>query len=179
MRIIYYVIVVMGLVTYLVGSDGSSVAAKTLEGGYASTSWLGSGEIHDLGDAGQVINAIVKGVMVVRHSQGVDSRIVHTAQLECPIRVTLDKKDTQRTYLGLCTIFAHEGKDIGYAEWRCSGDAKECEGQFTFTGGAGGFNGASGTTPFFSRIIFEKLEGGNARAVGYAYWPNISVRLPE
>lgn len=178
MRIIRYGLLVCGVFFIGIGSD-SSVSAKTLDAGYASTSWLGSGEVHDLGDAGQVINAIVKGVMIVRHSHGAESRIVHTAQLECPIRVTLDKKDTQRAYLGLCTIFAHEGKDIGYAEWRCSGDARECEGQFTFTGGAGGFNGASGTTPFFSRIIFEKLEGSNARAVGYAYWPNLSVRLPE
>lgn len=177
MRIIRYCLLVFGVV--FIGIDSSSsVFAKTLDAGYASTSWLGSGEVHDLGDAGQVINAIVKGVMVVRHSQGAEGRIVHTAQLECPIRVTLDKKDTQRTYLGLCTIFAHEGKDIGYAEWRCSGDAKECEGQFTFTGGAGGFSGVSGTTPFFSRIVFEKLEANNARAVGYAYWPNLTVTLP-
>ncbi len=177
MRIICYCMLVFGVLFLVIHSE-SSASAKTLDAGYASTSWLGSGEVHDLGDAGQVINAIVKGVMVVRHSQGAENRIVHTAQLECPIRVTLDKKDTQRTYLGLCTIFAHEGKDIGYAEWRCSGDARECEGQFTFTGGAGGFNGVSGTIPFFSRIIFEKLEGSNARAVGYAYWPNLSVTLP-
>jgi len=177
MRIIRYCLLVFGVV--FIGVDsGSSVSAKTLDAGHASTSWLGRGEVHDLGDAGQVINAIVKGVMVVRHSQGAKGRIVHTAQLECPIRVTLDKKDTQRTYLGLCTIFAHEGKDIGYAEWRCSGDARECEGQFTFTGGAGGFSGISGTTPFFSRIVFEKLEANNARAVGYAYWPNLTVALP-
>ena len=179
MRIISYVIVVMGLVTYLLGSDGSLAAAKTLEGGYASTSWIGSGEVREFGGGEQVINAIVKGVMIVRHSNGAIGGIVHTAQLECPIRVTLSNKHKHRTYFGLCTVVAHEGKDVGYAEWRCAGDHVECEGQFTFTGGAGGFTGASGTTPFFSRIIFEKLEGGNARAVGYAYWPNISVRLPD
>jgi hypothetical protein len=177
MRTIGYYILMLG--AFLIGIGSSASAdAEALEAGYASTSWIGSGEVHELGDAGQVINAIVKGVMVVRHSNGAIGGVVHTAQLECPIRVTLEKKDTQRTYLGLCTIFAHEGKDIGYAEWRCSGDARECEGQFTFTGGAGGFKGASGTTSFFSRIIFEKLEGSNARAVGYAYWPNLTVTLP-
>lgn len=178
MSIIHYFIVMMSLVVGLVGHNSSLASANTLEAGYASTSWMGNGEVHNLPDGAQVINAIVKGVMVVRHSNGAVGGIVHTAQLECPIRVTLEKKDIHRTYLGLCTIFAHEGKDIGYAEWRCAGDAKECEGQFTFTGGAGGFNGVSGTIPFFSRILFEKLEGNTARAVGYAYWPNLTVMLP-
>jgi hypothetical protein len=178
MRIIHYFIVVMGLVVGLVGSNNSLVSAKTLEAGYASTSWMGIGEVHDLPDGGQVINAIVKGVMIVRHSNGEVGGIVHTAQLECPIRVTLNKADDHRGYFGLCTILAHEGKDVGYAAWKCAGGRMECEGEFTFTGGAGGFSGISGTTPFFSRIVFEKLEAGNARAVGYAYWPNLTVTLP-
>lgn len=53
MRIIYYFIVVVGLVVSLVGSDGSFASAKTLEAGYASTSWMGSGEVHDLPDGGR------------------------------------------------------------------------------------------------------------------------------
>jgi hypothetical protein len=178
MRIIHYFVVVMGVVVGLGGSNSSLVEAKTLEAGYASTSWIGSGEVHALPEGGQVINAIVKGVMIVRHSNGAIGGVVHTAQLECPIRVTLNKTDDHRSYLGLCTILAHEGKDVGYAEWKCSGGSKECEGEFTFTGGAGGFSGILGTTPVFSRIVFEKLEGNNARAVGYAYWPNLTVTLP-
>lgn len=178
MRIICNFIVLIGLVGGLVGSNDALASAKNLEAGYASTSWMGSGEVHDLPDGGQVINAIVKGVMIVRHSNGVVGGIVHTAQLECPIRVTLSKTNDRRTYFGLCTILAHDGKDVGYAEWKCAGGLMECEGQFTFTGGAGGFSGISGTTPFFSRIVFEKLEASNARAVGYAYWPNLTVTLP-
>ncbi|MGE0467897.1 MAG: hypothetical protein AB7L09_09530 [Nitrospira sp.] len=119
---------------------------------------MGSLEVHDLPD-------------------GAVGGIVHTAQLECPIRITLSAKDSHRTYLGLCTVLAPEGKDVGYAEWKCAGGSMECEGEFTFTGGAGGFSGISGTIPFFSRIVFEKLEAGNARAVGYAYWPNLTVTL--
>jgi hypothetical protein len=178
MKITYCYLIVMGWVFGLIGADVSPASAKTLEAGYASTSWMGSGEVRDLPDGGQVINAIVKGVMIVRHSNGAVGGIVHTAQLECPIRVTLSAKDSHRTYLGLCTVLAHEGKDVGYAEWKCVGGPMECEGEFTFTGGAGGFSGISGTIPFFSRIVFEKLEAGNARAVGYAYWPNLTVTLP-
>jgi hypothetical protein len=178
MRIIYYFIFVMGVVVLLGEGHNSLAAATTLEAGYASTSWIGSGEVHDFGDGEQVISGIVKGVMIVRHSNGAIGGIVHTAQLECPIRVTLNKRNNHRTYLGRCTIAAHESKDVGYAEWRCAGDHVECEGRFTFTGGAGGFSGISGTTPFYSRIVFEQLEAGRARAVGYAYWPNLTVTLP-
>lgn len=178
MKIISCFLIMMGLVVGLIGADVSLASAKTLEAGYASTSWMGSGEVRDLPDGGQVINAIVKGVMIVRHSNGAVGGIVHTAQLECPIRVTLSAKDSHRTYLGLCTVLAHEGRDVGYAEWKCDGDHVECEGTFTFTGGAGGFYGVSGTTPFFSRIVFETLEVRSARAVGYAYWPNLTVTLP-
>ena len=174
----FYFMVVMGLVVGLVGNNAAWASTKALEAGYASTSWIGSGEVHDLPDGGQVINAIVKGVMIVRHSNGAVGGIVHTAQLECPIRVTVNKNGDHRTYLGLCTILAHEGKDVGYAEWKCTGDHVECEGEFTFTGGAGGFSGISGATPFFSRIVFEKLEARNARALGYAYWPNLTIVLP-
>lgn len=59
--------------------------------------------------------------MIVRHSNGAVGGIVHTAQLECPIRVTLSKTNDRRTYFGLCTILAHDGKDVGYAEWKCAG----------------------------------------------------------
>ncbi|MGE0643626.1 MAG: hypothetical protein AB7P24_08150 [Nitrospira sp.] len=178
MKIIYRFPIWIALVVGLVGGDVSLASAKTLEAGYASTSWMSSGEVRDLLDGGRVINAIVKGVMIVRHSNGAVGGIVHTAQLECPIRVTLSAKDNHRTYLGLCTVLAHEGKDVAYAEWKCDGNHVECEGMFTFTGGTGGFNGISGTTPVFSRMIFETLEARNARAVGYAYWPNLTVTLP-
>ncbi len=178
MRIKHYLMLLIGIAVLLGPGEGIVVLAKTIEQGYSSTSWMGNGEVHDLPDGGQVINAIVKGVMIVRHSNGAVGGIVHTAQLECPIRVTLSTKDNHRTYLGLCTILAHEGKDVGYAEWKCDGNHVECEGTFTFTGGAGGFNGISGTTPVFSRIVFETLEARNARAVGYAYWPNLTVTLP-
>jgi len=112
MKITYCYLIVMGWVFGLIGADVSPASAKTLEAEYASTSWMGSGEVRDLPDGGQVINAIVKGVMIVRHSNGAVGGIVHTAQLECPIRVTLSAKDSHRTYLGLCTVLAHEGKTL-------------------------------------------------------------------
>jgi len=178
MRIVYYFIFVIGIVIGEGAGDSSLASAKTVEAGDASTSWIGTGEIHDLADGEQVIHAIVKGVLIVRHFKGEIGRTVHTSKLVCPIRVTVNTQNKYRTQLGLCTIIAHGGKDVAYGQWKCDGDLNECEGEFTFTGGAGGFSGISGTTPMYNRIIFEKLEAGNARAVGYASWPNLTYTLP-
>jgi len=49
---------------------------------------------------------------------------------------------------------------------------------FRLRGGEGGFTDVSGTTAFFNRILFEKLEAGKARAVGYTSWPKITYTLP-
>jgi Ohr subfamily peroxiredoxin len=42
----------------------------------------------------------------------------------------------------------------------------------------GRFTGVSGTTAFFNRILFEKLEAGKARVVGYTSWPNLTYTVP-
>ena len=73
---------------------------------------------------------------------------------------------------------AHGGKDVAYGQFQCEEDFNECEGEFSFTGGEGGFTGVSGTTAFFNRILFEKLEAGKARALDYTSWPNLTYTLP-
>ncbi|MGC4098240.1 MAG: hypothetical protein QM706_14090 [Nitrospira sp.] len=154
-------------------------SAKTVEVGDVSTSWIGTGELHDLPDEGQVIHATVKGALIVRHFKGEnEKKHVHTAELICSIRVTMNVKQNQRGQIGLCTVFAHAGKDVGYGQWKCDGGLNECEGEFTWTHGTGGWTGISGTTPMFNRIVFEKIEGERARAVGYASWPNLTYTLP-
>jgi hypothetical protein len=177
MRGAYYLlsIIVLG-----VGVGSSSYAsAKTVEAGDVSTSWVGSGELHELPDQGQVIHATVKGALIVRHFKGEsEGKHVHTAELICSIRVTMNAKQNQRSQMGLCTVFAHAGKDVGYGQWKCEGGLSECEGEFTFTHGIGGWAGISGTTPMYNRINFEKLEGERARAIGYASWPNLTYTLP-
>lgn len=178
MRIICRFIFITVLVMTLGAGSVTSASAKTVEAGDVSTSWVGSGEVHDLPDEGQVIHATVKGVMIVRHFNDSERKHIHTAELVCSIRVTMNAKQNQRSQIGLCTVFAHAGKDVGYGQWKCDGGLTECEGDFTFTHGTGGWAGISGTTPMFSRIIFEKLEGERARAIGYASWPNLTYTLP-
>jgi hypothetical protein len=177
MRSIYYFVIVIGIVLALGESDGSLAYAKTVEAGESNSSWNGSGEVQDLGNGEQVINGIVKGVLIARHkSEG--KMTVHSSRLVCPVRVNLNRKKDYQAIEGLCTIMAHEGKDVAYAHWKCAGKLKECEGEFTFTGGVGGFDGISGTTPFQTSIVFELQEGKNAQAIGYAVWPNMTYTLP-
>ncbi len=177
MRSSLYFVGVIGIVLALGASTGSLADAKTIEAGDSSSSWNGTGEIQNLGNGDQVINGIVKGVLISRHkSEG--KTTVHSSKLACPVRVNQNRKKDYQAIEGLCTIVAHEGKDVAYAHWKCVGNLKECEGEFTFTGGAGGFNGISGTTPFETSIVFELEEGKHSNAIGYAVWPNLKYTLP-
>jgi hypothetical protein len=177
MRDICYFVIVTGIVLALGESNYTSAYAKTVESGDTSASWNGSGEILDLGNGDQVIHGMVKATMIARH-KGEAKTIVHSSKLVCPVRVTQNRKKDYQTIDALCTVVAHEGKDVGYAHWNCVGTLKECEGEFVMTGGIGGFSGISGTTPFKTSIIFEVQEGKNAQAIGYAQWPNMTYTLP-
>jgi hypothetical protein len=92
--------------------------------------------------------------------------------------VNLNRNKDSQAIEGLCTIVAHEGKDVAYGRLKCTGNSKECMGDFTFTGGSGGFTGMSGTTPFETSIDFELQEGKKGQAIGYAVWPNLTYTLP-
>lgn len=177
MRVVLHFIFVIGIGVSAFLINASSTYAKTVEAGESSSSWSGSGEFLELGNGDQVVNGIVKGVLISRHKDG-GKMIVHSSKLTCPVRVNLNRNKDYQAIEGLCTIVAHEGKDIGYAHWKCAGNLKECTGDFTFTGGAGGFTGMSGTTPFQTSIIFELQEGKTGQAIGYAVWPNLTYTLP-
>jgi hypothetical protein len=177
MRTIYYIILVIGIVLYLGENDGSLALAKTVEAGDASTSWYGNGEVQDLVDGHQLINGVVQGVLIIRHKVEA-KRVVHSSKLVCPVRVDQDRKNDYMAIDGLCTVVAHQGKDVAFSHWKCVGTLKECNGEFTFTGGLGGFSGMSGTTPFQTSIILELQDGRKGQAIGYAVWPNLTYTLP-
>ena len=167
---------VLGLFLVLEMSGNSSAFAKTVEAGDATVGWSGKGQVHDLGAGRSVVNATLKGTMFVRHSKGVVRGPIHATKLECNVRIDTDTKKNQRDSIGICTMIAHEGKDVAFGQWKCSGSVEECEGEFTFTGGGGGLSGISGTTPFRSRIDIERPETGEA--YGYSHWPNLTYTIP-
>lgn len=81
------------------------------------------GEFLELGNGEQVVNGIVKGVLISRHKDGA-KMIVHSSRLTCPVRVNLNRNKDYQAIEGLCTIIAHEDKDVGYAHWKCAGNLK-------------------------------------------------------
>jgi hypothetical protein len=167
MRVVSYFTFLIATGAFVITLNSSLAYAKTVEAGESNSSWNGRGEVQDLVDGEQVINGTLKGVLIARH-KAEGKMTVHSSRLACPVRVNLNKKKDDQAIEGLCTIVAHEGKDVAYAHWKCVGNSKECEGEFTFTGGVGGFNGISGTTPFLTSIVFELQEGKHAQAIGYA-----------
>ncbi|NGZ95330.1 MAG: hypothetical protein CV089_04225 [Nitrospira sp. WS110] len=168
---------VLGIIFFLGQGLGSLAYGKTVEAGDSSSSWSGTGEYIELGNGDQVVNGLVKGVLISRHKDG-GKMVVHSSKLTCPVRVKLNRGKDSQSIDGLCTMIAHQGKDIGYGTWKCTGTLQECVGDFTFTGGSGGFTGMSGTTPFQTNIVFELQEGRNGQAIGYAIWPNLTYTLP-
>ena len=177
MRSFSYLACVIGMVLFLGQGSGSTASAKTVEAGESTSSWNGTGEFVELGNGEQVVNALVKGVLISRHKDG-GKMMVHSSKLICPVRVNLNRNKDYQAIEGLCTIVAHEGKDVAYGHLKCTGNLKECLGDFTFTGGSGGFTGMSGTTPFQTSIDFELQEGKKGQAIGYAVWPNLTYTLP-
>ena len=118
MRVVPYFIFVIVLGVSVVTINGSSAYAKTVEAGDSSSSWNGTGEFLELGNGEQVVNGIVKGMLISRHKDG-GKMIVHSSKLSCPVRVNLNRNKDYQAIEGLCTIIAHEGKDIAYAHWKC------------------------------------------------------------
>ncbi|HSQ51712.1 MAG TPA: hypothetical protein VLL94_10650 [Nitrospiraceae bacterium] len=177
MRSTYYFVIMIGMVLALGASGGSLASAKTIAAGDTNSSWNGTGEVQILGNGDEVINGMVKGVMIARHKDDAKT-VVHSSRLVCPVRVNLNRKNNSGAIAGLCTIVSHEGKDVAYGEWKCAGTLTDCAGEFTFTGGTGGFSGISGKTPFQTEIVFELQEGKHGQAIGYAVWPNLTYTLP-
>ncbi len=177
MRRFNYLLCALGMAVFLAQGAGSLAYGKTVDAGDSSSSWSGTGEFLELGNGEQVVNGIVKGVLISRHKDG-GKMVVHSSKLTCPVRVNMNRGKDSQAIEGLCTVMAHEGKDVAYAHWKCTGNLKECVGDFTFTGGSGGFTGISGTTAFQTSIIFELQEGKNGQAIGYAVWPNLTYTLP-
>ncbi len=177
MRRVNYVVCAIGVAFLLGQGVGSSAYGKTVEAGETTSSWVGTGELFELGNGEQIINGFVKGVQIARHKDG-GKLVIHSGKMACPVRVKLNRSKDAQSIDGLCTIVAHEGKDIAYGNWKCSGSSKECLGEFTFTGGSGGFTGIAGTTPFQTSIEFEIWEGKKGQALGYAIWPNLTYTLP-
>jgi hypothetical protein len=178
MRSLCSFLVVSAIVIGVGAGNGSLASAKTVEAGNASTSWIGTGEIHDVGDEGQVLHGVVHGVMIIRHAKADTRTTVHTAPIVCSVLATVDTTKNRRTQRAMCSVITHDTKDVAFAQFTCEGDLNECEGKFTFTGGPRRFSKISGTTPFFNRFIFQKLEAGTARVIGYASWPALTYMLP-
>lgn len=150
--------------------------AKTIEAGNALVSWYGTGEATVLGEGQTLFTEVVKGMLFIRHYEGSVRGPIHAAKLYCPTRIILDQKRNAVEITGLCTLTAHEGKDVAYAEWKCSGKLDECQGEFTFTSGTGGWSGISGKAPSSATINISRKEIGEI--FGYLDLPKLTYTLP-
>lgn len=153
---------------------------KKIEIGNAMSSWLGKGEIHEVGNGHVLFNGVIEGVIFVhKRGEGMVRAPLQSARMYCPVQMNLNKKTKARNSQGFCVITPTDSSGKIYTLVRCSSSTPECEGEWTHIGGAGDYAGISGTTKFRSRIDIGPREGNKEVTIsGYAVWPNLSHELP-
>lgn len=169
---------IIPMVTLLVLSTGlsSKAEAATVNAGHATVSWTGQGVIDDLGDGDRLFRGAITGDILVKHLPvGSAPPQIHKGKMDCQAILHISEKQ-EGPKTGVCTIRAHEDKDLAYVEIRCVGTKGECKGDMTWAWGRGGFKGISGTTPFVASIYIEQGKAG--RIHGSAHWPEMTYTLP-
>jgi hypothetical protein len=150
--------------------------AKTIEAGHATVSWKGKGVIEDLGDGDRVFRGTLTGTILVKQlPEGSEPAQIHKTKMDCQAILYINKNVEERKTI-LCLLRAHQGKDLAYGEIRCVGKTGECQGEFTWVWGKGGFKGITGTTPFVAGIYIEEQKKGEI--YGSAHWPQLTYTLP-
>ena len=156
-----------------------SALAKTVEAGDATTRWIGKGIIDDHGDGERIFMGQITGTLFVRHpsdKQPNKQRAeIHAALVHCQTvaRLNPQKDEEQRA---LCSMTAHEGRDIAYSAMRCQGPKDACRGGYTFIWGSGGFAGIKGSTLFIGGVNIERPSEDEIS--GYAFFPALTYTLP-
>ena len=165
-------------ITLLVMSMGlfCGAEAKTIEAGHGTVTWTGQGVVYDLGNGDRIFSGTITGTLIVKHlPEGSAPAEIHKSKMDCQgIFHISETEEGPRT--GICTIRAHEDKDIAYVEIRCAGVKNECKGEMTWVWGKGGFKGVTGTTPFSAAIHIDA--GKEGRLHGSAHWPELTYSLP-
>ena len=151
---------------------------KKIEAGNALSSWLGKGEIHEVGNEHVLFHGVMEGVIFLHKREGMVRAPLQAARMYCPVEMNLNKKTKARNSQGFCVITPNDSSGKIYALVRCSGSTPECEGEWTHIGGTGDYSGISGTTTFRSRIDIGPRENKEGAVSGYAVWPNLSYDLP-
>ncbi len=155
--------------------SGTALGA-TVEAGHAITSWLGKGEIHEIGNEHVLFHDAIDGVIFIQKQEGIVKSPMQAARMHCPVIMNVDKNSKERDSQGFCVITPNEGTGMVYTSFRCSGSTEECQGEWTHIGGTGDYAGISGTTNYRSRVDLSSEDGGLIS--GYAVWPNLTYTLP-
>jgi len=146
----------------------------------AMAPWQGSGEVFVVAPGKLMILASFTGIMYVQGEFGpLDGAVMH-----CPVVEYLDIKAKRAEANGHCT-FMDADNDVAYSTLTCTGGHGTCEGEFTFTGGAGKFAGITGGGKLTVRAALTETaaslsaSGGMVSgAQGITVWPALKYTIP-
>lgn len=166
--------VILGCMGGAALAQGSSKEA--LRGGAA---WEGQGMLFQLEEEQLYLVGAFVGIMVI----GNDKEPLNAATMTCPATVETNLATMYQTGYGRCILIDKDDNKV-FAKWACSGNPKNCKGNFTFTGGTGKFKGISGINEFFVQTDVMGFQATGApgvlkkAAAGRAVWPEITYQLP-
>ena len=145
----------------------------------AIIAWQGQGQIFPVGTNAHRFLGALEGIMYVETTDGV----MNEAFVRCPIVQNIDSADRSTSASGSCVI-AVSPEDTVFAELACEGTAGVCKGKFSITGGAGRFEGASGSGRMTVRspvhALAADLSDGAVihAAAGILQIPKLKVNVP-
>jgi hypothetical protein len=146
----------------------------------AFASWQGRGQIFETGPTRATFVGSFTGMVFVETEKGP----LDAGFMVCPAIVDIDLSDGSQQGKGRCTITGKDG-ERAYAEVSCKGvHLVGCDGDFTFTGGTGRFEGITGGGPVTIRSGLHEAAAGAGNIVqesagGIIVWPKLTYKLPN
>jgi hypothetical protein len=158
---------------------GAASAAEREGTVKALAPWQSTGQVYPIGPDKVLIQAVGKGIMYIETGPGE----LDAAPFACPGHSILDTDKGTMTSEGHCILDAGGEDELVFAEYRCQGTPRGCEGKFTITGGTGRFEGIRGEGEIVVRTalgaVSADVESGTVirEAAGLAVWPKLTYRL--
>jgi hypothetical protein len=146
----------------------------------AFASWQAKGQMYETGPKQATFVGVLAGLVFVESEQGP----VDAGYMVCPAYLDVNAETGAQVGKGRCTVTAKDGSRA-YAEISCKGvHLIGCDGDFTFTGGTGRFEGLVGGGPVKIRSGAQDFAVGAGNTVsetsgGIMIWPKLTFKLGE
>ena len=157
------------------GSNGACWGA-TVVAGNVTGQWSGAGKLFEMKNQRKFFHGEASAVLREHVSDNQKPSVFHLAHIHCQVSMNVQGGSKTRDSFGTCTVSIPDEPEVAHARWKCSSQGERCEGEFVWMWGTGRFEGISGSTKFYSRLIIGVTQKGAVH--GEAVWPSMSYQIP-